>query len=129
MEETSKVLISPDVIKDIVIETIKNIEGVHGVYKKNGINYTEITKMFTGNKSDNNMLEVEVGNDECVIDLSLVLIYGYNIRKITAEVSKVIRKNVKDITDYSVKELNLKVEKLVNLAEPKVENIEEVEEK
>lgn len=116
METNSRVIISPEVIKDIIGESIKEVDGVYSIFEKEK-NYVELAKSFISQNTKQypQTLEVEVGDGECVIDISLVLKYGYKIYDVVKKVEDIIIENIKEYVGYEVKELNIKVEKLVNI--------------
>lgn len=119
METNSRVIIAPEVIKDIVSESLNEINGVYSIFEKEK-NYVDLAKSFINqvvetNKQYPQTLEVEVGDGECVVDISLVLKYGYKIYDVVKEVEDIIVKNIKEYVGYEVKELNIKVAKLVNM--------------
>lgn len=109
MENNINLKINDQVIKDIVLESIKETEGVFGIYEK--VNLKDFTKRIIGT-SNNEALEVEIGGNDCVITIIISLCYGYNIQETVNKLSKKITDNIFEMTGYNVKEINVDVAKL-----------------
>lgn len=112
MDNKLNVSISPNVLKDIIKETLKETEGVCGVYKFGSSNVYKDVKNFFKSQPEK-IVEVEIGGQECVIDLKVTLLYGYNIKSVTERIKENVTNKIKEMTDINVKELNITVEKIV----------------
>lgn len=99
--DIGKIIISQDVIKQIIEETLKEIKGVKGIYKQ------EKTAFFKKNYGES--LEVEMSDSECVVDMQISLIYGENIVEISNKIQEVVKENIEKLTDIRVKEINILV--------------------
>lgn len=121
MDNKMNVSISPVVIKDIVNEVLNGIDGVYGLAENNeNVIYKEVTKIF--NKKDRKV-EVEIGGSDCVIDIPVVLVYGYNIKNVMSEIKEKVTDAVKQIADINVKEINITVERLQKNKEKEEEHV------
>lgn len=109
MENLGNIIISPNVVKDIVIETLKEVENVKGISSQSGKN--EIVSFFKGNDKKN--LEVEMGETECVVDLAISVSYGCEIKKVALEVQRVLSEKINEFTGISVREINVTIEQVV----------------
>ncbi|WP_068269112.1 Asp23/Gls24 family envelope stress response protein [Caviibacter abscessus] len=109
MEFLGNIIISPNVIKDIVIETLKEIENVKGISTQTGKN--EIVSFLKG--TDKRNLEVEMGETECVVDLSIAVAYGCEIRKVAEVVQRQVAEKIKEFTEINVREINVTIEQVV----------------
>lgn len=108
MENLGNITVSPNVIKDIVIETLKDIENVCGIHSSSK---TDLTSFFKSN--DKKSLEVEVGETECVIELTLALVYGCNIQEVAKTVQNEVANKVKELAGIDVREVNITVDKII----------------
>ena len=109
MENLGKIIISPNVIKDIVIETLKEVENVKGISSQRVKN--EIFSFFKGNSKKN--IEVEMGETECFVDLAIVVLYGCEIKKVALEVQKILSQKINEFTGISVREINVTIDQVV----------------
>lgn len=108
MENLGNVIISPDVIKSIVVESLKENKEVIGITR--GDNNSTIQNFFKS--QEKKALEVEIGETECVIDISISIVYGANIQTVAKEVQKLIHDKVEELSGITVKEVNVTVVKV-----------------
>ncbi|VWL85617.1 Asp23/Gls24 family envelope stress response protein [Oceanivirga miroungae] len=99
MNSNGKILISPDVIKRIIVQTLEDIDGVLGIAKQNKGNFFK--------KNLQNSLEVEMTNSECVIDMQISIVYGKNIVNISSQIQEKVKENIEKLTEITVKEINI----------------------
>ncbi len=117
MNELGNITISPNVVKDIVVEVITGIENVVGVSTPEV--RAKLSNLFKSDEKKS--LEVEMGETECVIELSISVVYGCKIREVAAEVQKAVKEKVEEMTGVTVREINIIVDKVVK--EDEVENV------
>lgn len=109
MNELGNIIISPNVVKDIVKEVIIDIENVVGVSTPEV--KTKLSNIFK--QEDNKSLEVEMGETECVIELSIAVVYGCKIKEVASNVQKKVKEKVEEMTGVSVREINITIDKVV----------------
>lgn len=109
MDELGKITISSTVIKDIIVEVLKDVENVVGVSEDEV--KTKFTSLFKND--DKKSLEVEMGETECVIDLSISVVYGCKIKEVAKKVQNDIKNKVEELTGINVKEINIVIAKVV----------------
>ncbi|WP_067139467.1 Asp23/Gls24 family envelope stress response protein [Oceanivirga salmonicida] len=119
------ITVSPTVIKQIILETIKEIPNVIGIAKESK---NQISGFFKSDGQKHKELEVEMSDTECVIDLSITVEYGAKLMEVAENLQEVIAKKVEELSGLSVKEINVvisKVEKRTteNVPKERVENV------
>ena len=113
MSSIGRIEISPSVIEDIVLESIKEIDGV--------VSIADRIKNITG-LGNTKHIDVELGETECVIDLGLVVNYGIKISETILKFQELAKKNIEDLTGITVNEINVKVSNVVKKGEEVGEN-------
>lgn len=113
MNEFGNIVISPNVIKDIVVEVLKNVKNVVGVSDPEI--KTKITNLFK--QDSKKSLEVEMGETECVIDVSICVVYGSKIKEVAQNVQKAIKEKVEELAGVDVREINVVIEKVEKVDE------------
>lgn len=118
-----RIEINTEVIVDIIKHTIEDNEEVFAIAEKTSKNepiniLKNITKI-----GQNKMVDVELGEDECVIDLGVVIFYGLNIEKVVEKLQNDIKENVENITNKRVSEVNVIVKNLKKKEEEVKENV------
>jgi len=101
-------VIGDNVVASIVGMATKEVEGVAGLGKSSIRRaltehlgrHTEKAKLGVG---------VEVGKEEAVIDITLDVIYGYNIPNIVTKVREKVAARLLDITGLVAKEININI--------------------
>lgn len=124
MSNIGRIDISPNVIVDIILETIKDSQEIADIAfkssKSESINLLKnITKL-----GQNRHIDVEIGETECVIDMGIIIYFGYDIVKSVECFQKKIKENVEKYTSIRVNEVNVLVAGIINKKEEKViENV------
>ena len=100
--------IEDDVVASIAGMAAREVEGVANLGK------SAVRRMVTGAVTGaggkaRHGVAVEVGKKEAIVDLELIIIYGYNIPKVIAEVRNKIATRLLDITGLVAKEINIRV--------------------
>ena len=101
-------VIGDNVVASIVGMATKEVEGVAGLGK------SSIRRALTehlGRTTEKAKLGVgvEVGKEEAVVDITLDVIYGYNIPKIVDKVREKVAARLLDITGLVAKEININI--------------------
>lgn len=111
MEKLGNVIISPNVIRDIITETLKDIDEVQGIYGQD--DKSTITSFFKSNDGKKKSVEIEIGETECVVDISLVVNYGIKLKDVAIKVQEILKEKIEEMTDIKVQEINITIEKVV----------------
>ena len=122
MSSIGRIEISPSVIEDIVLESIKEIDGVVSIADRIGKSEPiNIIKNITG-IGNTKHIDVELGETECVIDLGLVVNYGIKISETILKFQEIAKKNIEDLTGIKVNEINVRVSNVIKKSEEVGEN-------
>lgn len=113
MSKIGRIEISPEVVIDIALESIKEVDGVVGIADRpNKIEAMNLIKKVTKILS-NKYIDVELGETECVIDLGLIIKYGVNVVETVEKYQNTVKENVEKLTGINVNEVNVKVSNIV----------------
>ena len=105
MEENGSIHISQEVIASIAFDAMREIEGVGAMSQ----NMTEqLTEQFTGKKGTHGV-RAEVQNGEIVVDVYLLVKYGFTIPDVAKKVQDAVGVAVGNMTGYGVKTVNVHV--------------------
>ena len=122
MSNIGRIEISPSVIEDIVLESIKEVDGVVSIADRIGKSEPiNIIKNITG-IGNTKHIDVELGETECVIDLGLVVNYGIKISETILKFQEIAKKNIEDLTGSKVNEINVRVSNVIKKSEEVGEN-------
>lgn len=100
-----KVVFAEDVVATIASLAAGDVEGVHAM---SGSAMEGISEKF-GKKSYTKGVRVEVGTQECAVDLSLIIKYGYRIQDVAKKVQQEVRDAIETMTGLKVVEVNVAV--------------------
>lgn len=100
-----KVVFAEDVVATIASLAAGDVEGVHAM---SGTAMDGLTEKF-GKKSYTKGIRVEVGPQECAVDLSLIIKYGYRIQDVARKVQPEVRDAIETMTGLKVVEVNVAV--------------------
>lgn len=100
-----KVVFAEDVVATIASLAAGDVEGVHAM---SGSAMDGISEKF-GKKSYTKGIRVEVGTQECAVDLSLIIKYGYRIQDVAKKVQQEVRDAIETMTGLKVVEVNVAV--------------------
>ncbi len=99
--------IADDVVASIAGVAAREVEGVASVGK--GSVRRMLAERLAGAEEKARGVEVEVGKIEAVVDLSLNVVYGFNIPKIIVEVRKKVASRLSDLAGLDAKEINVHI--------------------
>jgi uncharacterized alkaline shock family protein YloU len=104
---SGETIIEDDVVATIAGQAIKDIEGVASLGKST---VQRIIAERLGRASGKARgVQVEVGEQEAIVELSLNVIYGFNIPKIVVAVRKAVAARLFEIAGLVSKEINIHV--------------------
>ena len=112
-----KVVFAEDVVATIASLAAGDVEGVHAM---SGSAMDGISEKF-GKKSYTKGIRVEVGTQECAVDLSLIIKYGYRIQDVARKVQQEVRDAIETMTGLKVVEVNVAVSSIYFEPAKKVE--------
>jgi len=101
-------IIEDEVVASIVGIAAMEVEGVAHLGKASIRRSLTERLAGTGTKARTGV-EVEVGKKEAIVDLSLVIVYGFNIPKIVTEVRKKVASRLMEIAGLVAKEINVDI--------------------
>ena len=105
IEENGSIHISEEVIASIAFDAMREIEGVGAMSQ----NMTEqLTEQFTGKKGTHGV-RAEVQNGAIVVDVYLMVRYGFTIPDVARKVQDAVGAAVGNMTGYGVKTVNVHV--------------------
>ncbi len=104
--ELGKIHIAPEVIA--VIAGLAATE-VEGVAMMSGTFVGDIAERFGRKKNFSKGVQVEVGEKEAAVDLSVIIEYGYSIPKIATSIQNSVRTAIENMTGLSVVEVNVQI--------------------
>lgn len=134
MEEEKKEFNQAGTIK-IADEVIAVLAGnatmdVAGVYNMSGSTASGIAEKF-GRKNAGKGVKVETKENECIVDIHIVVEYGARIPDVAWQVQEKVKVGIEDVTGLSVRKVNIYVDgiNIPKAAKPeiKIELDEEVE--
>lgn len=102
--ELGNIRISDSIVAKTSGMAASGVEGVAGMSSGSGI-----AEAF-GKKNVGRGIKVEVGQQEAVINLYMIMNYGVMINKVAREVQQKVKAAVEDLTGLQVKEVNVHVQ-------------------
>lgn len=106
MNESGTVKISSDVVTVIASLAAVDIDGIASM--SGGIT-TDIAQKL-GVKSSNKGVKVQIAEDKAIIDLFVVIKYGYRIPEVAAEAQESVKTAVETMTGLTVEEVNIHIQ-------------------
>lgn len=121
MYEIGNIRIADDVVKTIAAKAAKDVPGV---YKLSSGVVDEVSKIL-GKKRQTNGVKVEIGENECKIEIFIIVEFGHPISAVAKEVQKSVLNAVSEFSGLNVTEVNVYVQDVKILDEPAVEETKE----
>jgi len=121
MYEIGNIKIADDVVKTIAAKAAKDVPGV---YKLVGSVVGEVSKIL-GKKKQTNGVKVEIGENECKIEVYIIVEFGHPISAVAKEVQKSVLDAVSEFSGLNVTEVNVYVQDVKILDELPIEEKEE----
>ena len=118
-EIAGETIVEDGVVASIAGLAAREVEGVAGLGKSSVRRALTERLAGTGEKARLGV-GVEVGKKEAIVDLSLVIVYGFNIPKIVAEVRKKVASRLLEISGLVAKEINVSVASIEFPEKPQV---------
>lgn len=105
-EDTSTLAIDSDVVEKIVAITCRSVDGI---LQMKGNLISSIQEGFGGTDITKGVQVEMVGDDACIINVSIIMEYGKSARKIFNELHDRITEKITDMTGLVVKAVNVRV--------------------
>ncbi|MBD3266249.1 Asp23/Gls24 family envelope stress response protein [bacterium] len=99
--------VSNEVFESIALMCTKTINGVSGMETADGL-VDSLSKVW-GRSEAPSGVKVTTGEDDVVIDLSVVLEEGYPIPQVTEAIQREVKSQTEDMTGHAVKAVNILV--------------------
>lgn len=102
----SKLTFNEDVIAKIAGKAIQNI---NGILSMNGNLLNDITERFRSTDDVTKGIDVEVGDKQVALDLSIILEYGANAHTVFEQILQRLSSEIEGMTGLKVVEANVEV--------------------
>jgi|SRR5690606_110020 len=103
--DLGKIEISPEVIEVIAAIAASEVEGVASMRG----NFASGVAEKLGRKSHRKGVKVDLTDDGIVLDVYVIVEYGYSIPSIGQEIQKNIRQELQNMTSLDVNEINVHI--------------------
>ena len=122
-ENDGKVVFAEDVVATIATLAAAEVDGVYGL---SGSAFEGLGEKL-GKKNYTKGIKVEVGSEECAVDMSIIVRYGFRIQEVCRNVQVAVKNAIETMTGLKVVQVNLTVNSIVFAKEvpaepPKPEN-------
>ncbi len=105
-QDASTLVIDSDVVEKIVAITCRSIDGI---LQMKGNFISSIQEGFGGTDVTKGVQVEMVGDDACVVNVSIIMEYGKSAKKIFTELHDRITEKITDMTGLGVKAVNVRV--------------------
>lgn len=106
IQENGNVMISEDVVANIVAHAMAEVEGIGSLGTKPGVTVRDFATKKTWSKG----LKVMIAEDNTVsIDCTLMVSFGYSVVDVAAAVQQSVISNVESMTGVKVTDINVNV--------------------
>lgn len=119
-DANGKVVFAEDVIATIASLAACDVEGVHAM---NGTAMEGISEKF-GKKSYTKGIRVQVGSEECAVDVNVIVKYGHKIVEVANKIQTEVKNAIGTMTGLKVVEVNVFVNAVYFVPETKQDEIE-----
>lgn len=123
-DANGKVVFAEDVVATIASLAACDVEGVHAM---SGTAMEGISERF-GKKSYTKGIRVQVGAEECAVDVNVIIKYGHKIVDVANKIQAEVKNAIETMTGLKVVEVNVYVNAVYFVPEVKQEEIEEATE-
>lgn len=119
-DANGKVVFAEDVVATIASLAACDVEGVHAM---NGTAMEGISEKF-GKKSYTKGIRVQVGAEECIVDVNVIIKYGHKIVEVANKIQSEVKNAIETMTGLKVVEVNVYVNAVYFVPETKPEEID-----
>jgi uncharacterized alkaline shock family protein YloU len=107
MSELGNIKIADDVVKTIAAKAASDVKGV---YKLAGGGLEEVSLKILGKKRQTNGIKVEIGENECKVEIFIIVEFGHSISVVAKEVQQSVLTAITDLCGLNVAEVNVYVQ-------------------
>lgn len=107
LSKEGKIEISNDVIMTVIREAVKDVEGI--VSFSSGVS-DSLTEVFSKKTSSKRGVKIHKGDEEIVVNISVIIQLGVRIPEVIEKVQKRIKEMVQSMTDIPVQQVNVYVQ-------------------
>ena len=105
-EKSGKITFNNDVISTIAGLSTVEVDGVAGMSG----GFTSGVAELLGRKNMTKGVKVEVGTEECAVDLNIIVRYGAKIPEVCENIYQEVKKGIETMTGLRVVEVNIHVQ-------------------
>ncbi|MFR6344697.1 MAG: Asp23/Gls24 family envelope stress response protein [Christensenellales bacterium] len=105
-EKSGKITFNNDVIATIAGLSTVEVDGVAGMSG----GFTSGVAELLGRKNMTKGVKVEVGTEECAVDLNIIVRYGSKIPEVCENIYQEVKKGIETMTGLRVVEVNIHVQ-------------------
>lgn len=105
-EKSGKITFNNDVIATIAGLSTVEVDGVAGMSG----GFTSGVAELLGRKNMTKGVKVEVGTEECAVDLNIIVRYGAKIPEVCENIYQEVKKGIETMTGLRVVEVNIHVQ-------------------
>lgn len=114
--ENGIVNISDDVVQTITAMAVNELDGVS---LPAGLAEGLVEKLVSVKKNYSKSIRIETEDKDTTVEVHILVDYGNKIQPLAAELQKVIKHNIETMTDLNVKAVNVLVDGIRFVKEPK----------
>lgn len=107
-ENESNLTVSDETLAIIVGLAVSQVEGVAGM----STTITEELAEAFGKKAQSKGIKVDQGETGLIVDLSIVVKFGYRIPDVAWNIQEKVRKDILAMTEYNVESINVYVQSI-----------------
>lgn len=108
-EEDGAIHISEEVIASIAVGAVREVEGVSGMMTNLGGSVTDLVNNKKNAQKGAKGVKIDMSNDALVLNLYLMVQYGYAIPEVAENAQKAVASAVEAMTGCSVTAVNIHV--------------------
>ena len=105
VNQGGKIVFAEDVIATIASLAASEVDGVHAM---SGTAMEGLSEKL-GKKSYTKGIKVEIGTEECAVDISAVIKYGFRIQEVCQNIQTDVKNAIETMTGLRVVEVNVTV--------------------
>ncbi|GFH41616.1 hypothetical protein Hs30E_01670 [Lactococcus hodotermopsidis] len=111
-ESLGEIVIAPQVVETIVAIAAAKVEGVYALRNKRFADRI-------GKKADGRGVYVQQTDDKIIVDIYVYLTYGVSVPNVAMEMQRVVKDNVRDMSDIVIDDVNIHVSGIIPEKTPK----------
>ena len=109
--DSGNIKISDEVVSTIASIAASEVSGVAAMGAQTAV--VGFAEKFSGKKSMNKGVKVEIANNRVVLDIHIMVSYGARIPEVAWDIQENVKKSVETMTGLNVDKVNIHIEGLV----------------